>query len=67
MICAIYARKSTDQSGVSEKENRTLKLVAMTFLAALVAAMSTNVLAESGWIPWHELQVHSREDSDSKE
>ena len=34
-----------------------MKLVAMIFLAALVTAMSTNVLAENGWILWHESQV----------
>jgi hypothetical protein len=44
-----------------------MKLVAMIFLAALVTAMSTNVLAESGWILWHELQQVVRGDSGPKE
>ena len=34
-----------------------MKLVAMIFLATLVTAMPTHVLAENGWILWHESQV----------
>ena len=33
-----------------------MKLVAMILLVALVTAMSTNVLSESGWILWHDLK-----------
>jgi len=44
-----------------------MKFVAMIFLAALVTTTSTNVLAESGWILWHELQVVIHEDVGPKE
>jgi len=44
-----------------------MKLLAMIFLVALVTAMSTNVLAESGWILWHELQEVIHEDVGPKE
>ena len=44
-----------------------MMLVAMIFLAALVTAMSTHVLAASGWILWHELQVVEHEDVGPKE
>jgi hypothetical protein len=67
MIAAIDARTSTEQTDMNEKENRTGKSAAMIFLAALVTAMSTNVLAESGWILWHELEVVIHDDVGPKE
>ena len=40
-----------------------MKFIAMIFLTALVAAMSTNALAECGWILWHDLQEFTGRDS----
>jgi hypothetical protein len=44
-----------------------MKFIAMIFLTALVAAMSTNALAECGWILWHDLQEFTGRDSSQKE
>jgi hypothetical protein len=44
-----------------------MKSIATIFLTALVAAMSTNALAECGWILWHDLQEFTGRDSSPKE
>jgi hypothetical protein len=64
MICAIHARKSTEQNNVSEK---AVKWGTIIVLTTLVAAASTNLLADCGWILWHELQVMAGRDSSEKE
>jgi len=53
--------------GMKWKGDRTMKLKVMIFLTALVTVMSTNVLAECGWILWHDLQEFTGRDSSQKE